>query len=104
MKIHLKIKLIAKQISEKALVLCSDAKAILKKWGDHLISDLPQQMILYRPRLEHVLLIHQEEAIDLLVSIKSSIILSSEEGHAVTFRREGAFLVIQSKGLKMESK
>jgi hypothetical protein len=50
-----------------------------------------------------VLLIHQGEPIDLLVSIKSSIKLKSKEGSVVIFRRVGACLVIQSEGLKMES-
>jgi len=72
-----------------------------KELNIRLLSDLPQQMILYRPRLEHVLLIHQGEAIDPLVSIKSSIILRSKKGCEVTFQRVGAFLVIRSKGLKM---
>jgi len=100
----LKIKLIAKQILGKVLLLPSGAREILQKWGDRLSLSQTQPMILYRPRLEHVLLIHHGEPINLLVSIKSSIILKSKGGHSVTFRREGACLVIQSKGLKMESK
>ena len=101
---NLKTKMQAKQIFEKALSLILGAKEILWKKVGLLFSSQNLPICLYRPPLTYVLLIHQEEAIDLLVSIKSSIILKSEEGHSVTFRREGACLVIQSKGLKMESK
>ena len=48
-------------------------------------------------------LIHQGEPIGLLVSIKSSMKLRSKEGHSITFRREGVFLVILSEGLEMGS-
>ena len=99
---NLKIKLIAKQILGKISLLCSGAKGILQKSGDRLFSSQYLPILLYRPPHEYVLLIHQGEPIDLLVSMKSLIILKSEEGHSVTFRRVGACLVIQSKGLKME--
>ncbi len=100
----LKIKWIAKQIQEKALWVYSATMKNLYTLGDHLLSSRHQPMILYRPQPSYVLLIHHGEPIDLLESIKSSIILKSKEGHVVTFRREGACLVIQSEGLEMESK
>ena len=99
----LKIKLLTKQILGKVLSVYFGAKGILLKAGSHLLSSQNLPILLYRPPLEDVLLIHQGEPIDLLVSIKSSIILRSEEGHSVTFRRVGACLVIQSEGLEMES-
>ena len=99
----LKIKLIAKQILGKASLLYSGAKEILQKSRVRLFSSQRQPILLYRPPLEYVLLIHQEEPIDLLVSIKSLIQLKSEEGCLVTFRMVGACLVIQSEGLRMES-
>ena len=100
----LKIKLIAKQIQGKVLSLFFDAKESVQKILNHLWTSQPQPILLFRPPLAHVLLIHQGEPIDLLVSIRSSIVLRSEEGHSITFRRVGACLVIQSEGLKMESK
>jgi hypothetical protein len=99
-----KIKSIAIQIQEKVLALFFGAKVRERTQLDHLLYDQRQPTLLYRPPLTSVLLIHQGEPIDLLVSIKSSIQLKSKEGHEVIFRREGAFLVIQSKGLELESK
>jgi len=99
----LKIKLTAKQILEKFVSIFFGAKEILLNAGDRLLDSQNQPIVLYRPPLDNVLLIHQGEPIDLLVSIKSSIKLRSKEGSVVIFRRVGACLVIQSEGLKMES-
>ena len=96
-----KIKLIAKQILEKVLWKYFGAKGMLLNAGGRLCSSQNQPILLYRPPLDGVLLIHQGEPIDLLVSIGSLVRLKSEEGCSVTFR--GACLVIQSEGLKMES-
>ena len=98
-----KTKSIAKQILGKALSIYFGAKEILLKGGDRLFHSQNLPILLYRPPLSDVLLIHQGEPIDLLVSIKSLIRLKSKEGHLVTFRRVGACLVIQSEGLEMES-
>jgi|SRR3989304_7760783 len=99
----LKIKLTAKQILGKAVSIFFGAKEILLNAGGRLLDSQNQPILLYRPPLDNVLLIHQGEPIDLLVSIKSSIKLKSREGSVVIFRRVGACLVIQSEGLKMES-
>lgn len=101
---YLKKKLKTKQVWETILLLFSDAKESLWNPGGRLFSSQNQPMLLYQPRLSGVLLIHQGELIDLLISLKSSIILKSKEGCSITFQREGAFVVIQSEGLMMESK
>lgn len=98
-----KIKLIAKQILEKVLWIYFGAKRILLNTGGCLCSSQNQPILLYPKPLDGIILIHQGEPINLLVSIRSLIRLKSEEGCSVTFRRVGACLVIQSKGLKMES-
>ena len=99
----LKIKPIAKQILEKVVSIFFDAKETLLNTVARLLDSQNQPIVLYRPPLDNVLLIHQGEPIDLLVSIKSSIKLKSKGGDIVTFRRVGACLVIQSEGLEMES-
>ncbi len=99
----LKIKLIAKPVLEKVLTIWFGAKESLQKVGGRLLISPIQPVLLFQPLLSHVLLIHQGEPIDLLVSIKSSIKLRSKEGHSVTFQRKGAFLVTLSEGLEMVS-
>ena len=99
----LEIKRQAIRLREKIAALCSGMKGILSPHSEHQFSFPIQPILLYRQPPDHVLLLHQGEPIDLLGSIQSTIKLNSGEGHSVTFRHEGAFLVIQSEGLEMES-
>ena len=77
-------------------------KKILKKWGSPVRYPLYLPVSLYHQPFSYMLVIRQEEDKAQRVLIRSSVVLKSEEGHLITFRWNGAWFEIQSKGLKME--
>ncbi len=99
----LRIKLIVKRVWGIFLIIFLDTKKTLKKWGSPVRYPLYQPNSLSPLPFSCMLVVRQGEGKDQKVLIRSSLILRSEEGHSVTFRWNGAWFEIRSKGLKMVS-
>ena len=93
---------IFQQTKETFLAILFGCMNVCLKLGKSLssFSPLPHDVLIDQPH-SHVILIHKGEAIDLVKSIESSLILKSKEGCFVSFRLVDSFLVVQSEGLEM---
>ena len=84
----------------KILKIFADISEKVQTLVDRLAISHYPPIVLYHPPPSGVLLFLPGEAIDLLGSSPKSILLKSKGESSMSFRRVGAFLVIQSEGLE----
>ena len=99
----LKIKLIAKLILGKFQIIYSISKKILREMADLLLFDTSLGVYVFPLELDDDLLVLQEESLNQLILLKSAVKLKLKEKCEVDIQKVGDFLVIQLKGLEMES-